>query len=366
MVDIQKQIRCRALIASTYLLFAPVYAPQNPAVELRKNVIRLSNDVWQAGAGVQVLPSLIKIPTDKVALNATKLLAELLEKKRYPFHTYHNICHTIDVANLAAFFGDDDTIVAALFHDLGHPGGGNGRFKIKEFEPDIEEFMRPRHFFLEERSWQLAKPLLEQAGYEGERLERLHMAVLATDPIIGPKLRRLAMRYHQILRSDVEDEDGAADILYEVADILRRKSLFVSINRYPHSTQPDFPTVKQLADALFADAETARLADALGNADIGSSLISPQMYIKNTMRLHSEFEQHDIPGPLGKDGILRPAAVSFFLDEIAFAKESFFNEKVEALFREPIEQIRKKYGAEPEPIAAGPVGTNPSPQSPSL
>src|SRR6185312_3007555 len=172
------------------------------------------DDLWKSGI----------LESDCYA-KAARLIARRIDEDaaaRSDLPAYHNPPHFLDAGLAAAVMGvraykypgefnvpdplipqvklrmlpEDvgDMLVAGLIHDLGHPGGGNG-------EKEVNGKKQYQYCRLESRSWRLAKSLLMQTRYKEhpQRLARLYVMILATDPRVGPQLADLALRYHQAL-----------------------------------------------------------------------------------------------------------------------------------------------------------------------
>jgi|GEM_PF-6392350 len=145
-----------------------------------------------------------------------------------------------------------DAFVFGLLHDYKNPGGSNTSL-----------------FQFEKITWKEAEPMLIEAGYIGGRLKRMHTMLLATDPVAGPPLVAMAMRFHL---SSSEDERRA----------LRTQSKAFAAR---HGNGKDLKTVRS---ALFEDARTARMAYIATKADIAFSVLTPETHLENTGKFDRE------------------------------------------------------------------------------
>ncbi len=127
--------------------------------------------------------------------------------------SYHNQFHVSEVVVAAFCLGRRERIppvriaellVAAAAHDLGHTGG-----------------MNKYEYELETRSYEIALPILQQAGWSEEELHRIWQMIVATDFRNGVPQVRQAYRDSRFLPADDETRLLSTQcLLLTEADIL--------------------------------------------------------------------------------------------------------------------------------------------------
>jgi hypothetical protein len=178
-----------------------------------------------------------------------------------------------------------DMYVFGLLHDYMNPGGKNSEF-----------------FELENITWKAAEPILRKAGYKDERLERMHILLLATDPDVGPTLSSLAVRFHM---SKAPEE--RAKFYDEIMDFSNRHK--------------DNGYVAYLCKDLFADPVLAKMAYLATKGDIAFSVLSLETYLEHTQKFHVEHENRQTGMRLMAGGKPLEGAARYFWDKIAVISE---------------------------------------------
>jgi len=242
------------------------------------------------GLTVRAIVRDVSSSLDPIAKKAASILATRIDRDplcRVP--AYHNVAHYLDTAVTALTLAhweaqnpstllnnwglqlikEDvaDCFIAGLIHDLGHPGGNNNGVPFK----------------LEKESWALAAPLLRQAGYSDQRLQRLETLILATDPSHGVPMVERAMRIHT--RTKEEEVDFVAPL--------------TELN----------------------DPQTAAMAYIVTKADIAFSLMQETSF-NRTKAMHREFEERGTGNALFRtDGQLDTEKMGDFYRLIAHIDE---------------------------------------------
>jgi hypothetical protein len=146
-------------------------------------------------------------------LEGGRLIAENIHSGPVDLPAYHNQHHVAEVVLAAYLLGKRERlssrhtaelVVAAVAHDLWHPGAKNQvPFEIETLSCDI------------------AEPLLRQAGWNDEEVSRLRAMILATDFVNGvPNTRSRYLATRELPGHDPERVLAAQCLLLTEADIL--------------------------------------------------------------------------------------------------------------------------------------------------
>jgi hypothetical protein len=279
-------------------------------------------------------------PELRTSERAILKIASLIDTEQACFKPkYHNVPHYLIVALTAATLGimeyknpDDlfnsescrltledvaDLYLAGLIHDFRRPGGENGWKKIG----GQRRYQCYRH---EELSWKHTKPALIAAGYGTKRLERMHMLVLATDPVAGMPLVELALRYHKTPQ-----------------DSLERMTIRREARKLVDKLDPDdLYSCRRLRDALFDNPKLAGLAYILKYADLSTSLM-PETSRDSNQGLDAEHREDGGPHITDDNGNPIPAHSKYFHDNIVHDRRRFLLRSVERLLGKSARKTRK-------------------------
>jgi hypothetical protein len=139
----------------------------------------------------------------------TSLKAEELQKEL----NYHNEIHVVEVILASYVLGKRERLpiyriaellIAAAAHDLGHTGQNN-KFNYE----------------LEINAFEMAKPILEQAGLPAENIERIRYMILATDYKVGaPAARKAYLDTRNLAPLDDQRLMASQAVLLTEADVL--------------------------------------------------------------------------------------------------------------------------------------------------
>jgi hypothetical protein len=126
---------------------------------------------------------------------------------------YHNEIHVVEVILGSYILGKRERLpvyriaellIAAAAHDLGHTGHNN-KFSYE----------------LESNSFEIAKPILEEAGLPQDNIERIKAMILATDYKVGaPAARRAYIETRNLAPMDELRLLSAQSVLLTEADVL--------------------------------------------------------------------------------------------------------------------------------------------------
>jgi hypothetical protein len=288
---------------------------------------------------------------DPRAMDAAARIAAFIDHHpEYHHPLYHNVAHYMEVAWTAFVFARleaaragvgrpstflsqngiwltrediSDCFIAGLIHDLGHPGGNNNK-------PGDQG--KGGAFYLEEKSWALAEPLLRQAGYSDTRLARLKAMVMASEPDYAVPIVEKMLDYH------TDRQSAGPTRLLEIAR---------EAGTHQNST------LDRLVNSL-RDPKLTMLCYLFNKADLTYSLL-PETYLSRLRALHDEWHGVGVGIPL-IDANRMPivGAATHFFNKTAFVRDPF-----------PLDSIEYTIGASARQLSGGQPGNGVEPQRPT-